>query len=117
MWFPPASQTERSARPVLAGKLSVKRPQKVARFSKLNRCPSNLTGQIDFLSTFALFHPKVLLKSPAESRNPVIRVTRGNVGADLVRCSRSVQFVCEDGEQVFVRLEVKLLVSERLQPS
>jgi len=28
-----------------------------------------------------------------------------------------VQFVCEDGEQVFVRLEAKLLVSERLQPS
>ena len=116
MWFPPASQTERSARPVLAGKLSVKRPQKVARFSKLNRCPSNLTGQIDFLWTFATFHPKVLFKSQAESQNPVIRVIRGNVGADLVRCSRSVQFVCEDSEQVFLHLEVKLLVSERLQP-
>ena len=117
MWFPPLSQTERSARPVLAGKFRVKKPQKLDRFSKLNRCPSNLTGQIDIQWNSTSFHPKVLSKSWAESWNPVIRVTRGTVGADLVLCPRLVQFVCEDSEQVFVRLEVKVPVSERLQPS
>ena len=93
-----------------------KKPQKVARFSKLNRCPSNVTGQAVSWCNLASFHPEDLPKSRADLQNPVIRVTRGPVGAVLVLHSRKVQFVCEDREQVFVHFEVKLSISERLQP-
>ena len=82
----------------------------------MDRGPSILTGQGDFWPNFVPFHPKDFWKSTTDLQNRRFRVTRGPVGAVLVLHSRKVQFVCEDREQVFVHFEVKLSISERLQP-